>query len=220
MFIVLRDGTGFLQCVLSDELVSCDDSVLSLIEEFIPYLVFSYIDVVKFSSTYWLSCVTVNLYVSQCSLSVWELFRSDCELICDSNRCRRKVRNKNLLTCAFVCLAAVPVLQRAGAVHGEQCGGVRHAEPPAPGQAGTGAPSASPLSRVISVLREAQAEVERITGLFQRELGLEKEQSSQSCAVTHPSAWDRWTVWLFYFCLKWFSTDRQFLEYNVENYVK
>lgn len=49
MFIVLRDGTGFLQCVLSDELVSCDDCVLSLIEEFVPHAVFSYMDVVKFS---------------------------------------------------------------------------------------------------------------------------------------------------------------------------
>lgn len=47
MFIVLRDGTGFLQCVLSDDLVSCDDCVLSLIEQFIPHLVFSYVDVAK-----------------------------------------------------------------------------------------------------------------------------------------------------------------------------
>lgn len=54
MFIVLRDGTGFLQCVLSDDLVSCDDSVLSLIEEFIPHLVFSYGEP---------SCVTAELCV-------------------------------------------------------------------------------------------------------------------------------------------------------------
>lgn len=32
MFVVLRDGTGFLQCVLSDELVSWDDLALSLSE--------------------------------------------------------------------------------------------------------------------------------------------------------------------------------------------
>lgn len=79
---------------------------------------------------------------------------------------------------------AVPVLQRAGAVHGEQRGGVRHAEPPAPGQAGTGAPwAAPPPSRLPGVLREARAEVGGISELFQRELGLEKEQSSLSCAV-------------------------------------
>lgn len=49
-------------------------------------------------------------------------------------------------TCSPVPLSvsAVPVLQRAGAVHGEQRGGVRHTEPPAPGQAGTGAPLPSP----------------------------------------------------------------------------
>lgn len=70
--------------------------------------------------------------------------------MCDSNRCHRKLRNKNLLTCAFVCLSAVPVLQRAGAVHGEQRGGVWHAEPPAPGQAGTGAPLASPPPSVVT----------------------------------------------------------------------
>lgn len=34
MFIILRDGTGFLQCVLSDDLVSCDDFAVLLIEEF------------------------------------------------------------------------------------------------------------------------------------------------------------------------------------------
>lgn len=32
MFVVLRDGTGFLQCVLSDELVSWNDLLLSLSE--------------------------------------------------------------------------------------------------------------------------------------------------------------------------------------------
>uniref|UniRef100_A0A8D2MBJ9 Phospholipid-transporting ATPase n=1 Tax=Zonotrichia albicollis TaxID=44394 RepID=A0A8D2MBJ9_ZONAL len=40
-----------------------------------------------------------------------------------------------------------------------------------------------PPSRLPGVLREAQAEVGGVIALFQRELGLEKEQSSQSCAV-------------------------------------
>lgn len=38
-------------------------------------------------------------------------------------------------------------------------------------------------SLTVSVLREAQTEVVGTIGLLQRELGLEKEQSSQSCAV-------------------------------------
>lgn len=180
MFIILRDGTGFLQCVLSDELVSCNNFVVLLI----PHLAFS--------------CVDVNLLTQLCnlngSLSVWELCTSVCVLICDASA---KVGMKPC--------SPVPVVSRcsASATTGWCCPRraawwctARWTSCPRASRYGSSSAFSSSLTGPWC------AELEGIVKLFQRELGLGREQSSQSSAVTHCSVSDRWTVCLFCFCLK------------------